>query len=404
MFLFEQMFNTALNGILSAGMMSAILTVAYGILLASLLFSAYEAWTKGGDVRALGVAALKYLALGLLFGNGGAIYDSIFRSVVGSFDQLAHAMAGAGPGDVFAAWLTEIRNTTLNSTTLLNVITGAFAGMLSAALLLIAMVIYPVAYTIFAVLYALFGTILYVVGPLVLALMPSMGIGTLARRYAINFFVFSAWGLLYGIFCRLAIALNINSMAAITGAGSFAGALSGATAEVLLAAASILFSVCILLIPFLARRIVEGDLGSSMFTVLGAAAALAQSAVAVATGSSEGFGKVASAGGDGGGGSASSGASGSSGSSPNGPSSPVADGAGTGSSAGAVAGGGSQAPSGPRSGGSRGSGWRPATITHAIGWLTGATAALGVRGGQRALSAGRSLAARVGGDGSSASD
>ena len=335
MFLFEQMFNTALNGIVSAGMMSAILTVAYGILLASLLFSAYEAWTKGGDVRALGIAALKYLALGLLFGNGGAIYDSIFRSVVGSFDQLAHAMAGAGPGDVFAAWLTEIRNTTLNSTTLLNVITGAFAGMLSAALLLIAMVLYPVAYTIFAVFYSLFGTILYVVGPLVLALMPSMGLGTLARRYAINFFIFSAWGLLYGIFCRLAIALNINSMAAITGAGSFAGALSGATAEVLLAAASILFSVCILLIPFLARRIVEGDLGSSMFTVLGAAAALAQAAVAVATGSSEGFGKVASAG-EGGGGSAASGSSGSSGAPPTGPSSPAADSAGTGSSSGAV--------------------------------------------------------------------
>jgi hypothetical protein len=400
MFLFEQMFNTALNGIVSAGMMSAILTVAYGILLASLLFSAYEAWTKGGDVRALGIAALKYLALGLLFGNGGAIYDSIFRSVVGSFDQLAHAMAGAGPGDVFAAWLTEIRNTTLNSTTLLNVITGAFAGMLSAALLLIAMVLYPVAYTIFAVLYSLFGTILYVVGPLVLALMPSMGLGTLARRYAINFFIFSAWGLLYGIFCRLAIALNINSMAAITGAGSFAGALSGATAEVLLAAASILFSVCILLIPFLARRIVEGDLGSSMFTVLGAAAALAQSAVAVATGSSEGFGKVASAG-EGGGGSA---ASGSSGAPPSGPSSPAADSAGTGSSAGAVAGGVGQAPSGPRSSGNRGSGWRPASIPHAIGWLTGAAAGLGVRGGQRALSAGRNLAARVGGDGSSASD
>lgn len=403
MFLFEQMFNTALNGILSAGMMSAILTVSYGILLASLLFSAYEAWTKGGDVRALGVAALKYLAVGLLFGNGGAIYDSIFRSVVGSFDQLAHAMAGAGPGDVFAAWLTEIRNTTLNSTTLLNVITGAFAGILSAALLLIAMVLYPVAYTIFAVLYSLFGTILYVVGPLVLALMPSMGLGTLARRYAINFFIFSAWGLLYGIFCRLAIALNINSMAAITGAGSFAGALSGATAEVLLAAASILFSVCILLIPFLARRIVEGDLGSSMFTVLGAAAALAQSAVAAATGSSEGFGKVASAG-EGGGGSAASGASGSSGAPPTGPSSPAADSAGIGSSAGAVAGSGGQAPSGPRSSGTRGSGWRPANIPHAIGWLTGAAAALGVRGGQRALSAGRNLAARVGGDGSSASD
>ncbi|HNF04150.1 MAG TPA: hypothetical protein PL146_02125, partial [Mycobacterium sp.] len=75
MFLFEQMFNTALSGINSAGLMSTILTVAYGILLASLLFSAYEAWVRGGDVRALGVSAVKYLALGLLFLNGGAVYD-----------------------------------------------------------------------------------------------------------------------------------------------------------------------------------------------------------------------------------------------------------------------------------------------------------------------------------------
>ena len=34
------------------------------------------------------------------------------------------------------------------------------------------------------------------------------------------------------------------------------------------------FSVCILLIPMLAKRIVEGDVGSSMLTVLGTAAAL----------------------------------------------------------------------------------------------------------------------------------
>ena len=33
MFYYEQMFNTALNGIMTAGLMSTILTVAYGILL-----------------------------------------------------------------------------------------------------------------------------------------------------------------------------------------------------------------------------------------------------------------------------------------------------------------------------------------------------------------------------------
>src|SRR3970040_2935332 len=81
--------------------------------------------------------------------------------------------------------------------------------------------------------------------------------------------------------------------------------MTAAHSEVLLAAASILFSVCILLIPFLAKRIVEGDLGSTMFAALATTAALAQSAVAFAAGSGDGFGRVAASGAsDGGGGSA----------------------------------------------------------------------------------------------------
>jgi hypothetical protein len=386
-FLFEQMFNTALNGINSAGLMSTILTVAYGILLASLLFSAYEAWVRGGDVRALGVSALKYLALGLLFLNGGAVYDSVVRAVLGAFNQIAHTMAGAGPNDVFTNWKNELV-AAASSGTFLNVITGSIAGLLSALLLLIAMILYPVSYAIFTILYALYGTILYTTGPLVLALLPTMGLGSLARRYAINFMIFGAWGLIYGVFCRLAIALNINSMAAITGAGNLGGLLTGATAEVLLAAASILFSVCILLIPFLAKRIVEGDLGSTMLTVLGTAAAMAQAAVATASGVADGFGRTASSGG----GAESSGAG-----------SVVPSGAppappppsGSGQSAGGTAAPQTSAPSGPRqSTGSIGQ-HRPVNIPHAVGWLAGAAAALGVQGGQRVVQAGRGLAARA---------
>ena len=39
-------------------------------------------------------------------------------------------------------------------------------GLLSALLLLIAMIVYPVAYALFAVFYSLYGTILFVTGPL----------------------------------------------------------------------------------------------------------------------------------------------------------------------------------------------------------------------------------------------
>jgi hypothetical protein len=38
---------------------------------------------------------------------------------------------------------------------------------------------------------------------------------------------------------------------------------------------------------------------------------------------------------------------------------------------------------------------RPVNIPHAVGWLAGAAAAIGVRGGQRAVLAGRNLVTRV---------
>ena len=386
MFYYEQMFNTALSGIMSAGLMSTVLTVAYGILLASLLFSAYEAWTKGGDVRALGVAGVKYLALGALFMNDGAVYERVFRDVLGAFNQISHTMAGAGPTDVFKGWANDIYVQGNLSTTFLNLVTGSIPGLLSALLLLIAMIVYPVAYALFAVFYSLYGTILFVTGPLVLALMPSFGLGSLARRYAINVMIFGAWGLIYGIFCRLAIAINVNSMAALTSANSFAGVLAGASQEILLAVASILFSVCILLIPVLAKRIVEGDLGGSMLTVLGAATTMAQSLMSIAAGASGGMQGAAAGGG--GGAAAGSGGGVAAASSNTAPAGPSAAGGGAGSSA---TSGGSRSPRGP-SGSGRGPGdFRPPNIPHAAGWLGGAVAAVAMRGGQSAVAAGRKM-------------
>jgi hypothetical protein len=382
MFYYEQMFNTALNGIMTAGLMSTILTVAYGILLASLLFSAYEAWTRGGDVRALGVSGVKYLALGALFMNDGAVYERVFRDVLAVFNQMSHTMAGAGPSDVFNAWRNDLFAYGATTGTFLNLVTLGAPALLSALLLLIAMIVYPVAYALFSVFYSLYGTILFVTGPLVLALMPSFGLGSLAKRYAINVMIFGSWGLIYGIFCRLAIAINVHSMAALTSANSFAGALAGASQEVLLAVASVLFSVCILLIPVLAKRIVEGDVGGSMLAVLGTATAMAQSLMSAAAGLGSGAGSMqgASAGGGGGtGGPAPGAAASSSNTAPAGP--PTNTGAS----------GGSRSPNGP-SGSSPGS-YRAPNVPHAVGWVGGAAAALAVQGAQSAVAAGRRMLA-----------
>jgi hypothetical protein len=319
--------------------------------------------------------------------NNGAVYERVFRDVLGVFNQISHTMAGAGPTDVFKAWANDIYVHGSLSTTFLNLVIGSIPGLLSALLLLIAMIVYPVAYALFAVFYSLYGTILFVTGPLVLALMPSFGLGSLAKRYAINVMIFGAWGLIYGIFCRLAMAINVHSMAALTSANSFAGVLAGASQEILLAVASILFSVCILLIPLLAKRIVEGDLGGSMLTALGTATALAQGAMSLVAGAGGGSGGMQSASAGGGGGAvAGSGgglAAASSNTAPAGPSSTVG---GVGS--------GSRSPRGPSGSGGRGPGdYRPPNIPHAAGWLGGAVAAMAIQGGQKAVATGRKMLA-----------
>jgi len=182
----------------------------------------------------------------------------------------------------------------------------------------------------------------------------------------------------------------MDSMAAITSAGSIAGALAGASTEVLLAVASILFSVCILLIPMLAKRIVEGDVGSSMLTVLGTAAALGHAMMSLAAGPGDGYGAMSSAGGGSGNGAMGGGGGGSSNTAPSAPASGE-----TGTGVSGVGSGGGHAPSGP-SGGGRGMGnYRPPNIPHAIGWMAGAAAALGVQGGKQVAQAGKNLASKM---------
>ena len=97
-----------------------------------------------------------------------------------------------------------------------------------------------------------------------LALLPAYGMGQLARTYLVNLLIFQAWGLVYAIIGALTVAINMNSVQAVLNSGGVAGFFQNASADLLLALASILFSVAIAFIPYLASRIVRGDIGSTV--------------------------------------------------------------------------------------------------------------------------------------------
>lgn len=290
MFYFEQLFQTALNGIDSANVTGAVLSVAGVILLLSFLYSAYQAFAAGGDVRMLAVSGIKYLILGLVF----ASYGTVFRDVNGMFNSVANFIYNStGVGDVFSNWMSQLAQywQSNGNTSLWNLVTGLASGVISLWLILGAFVIFPVCYLIFTVFYAMYGAVLYVTGPFVLALLPTRGLGQLSRTYLINLMTFQAWGLIYAIIQVLMSAVNLSSINAVLGANGVLNSFVGSSEMILLALTASIFSFLIALIPFMASRIVRGDVGSTMLMLVGTMTAAAGAVASLAAASFVGVGE-----------------------------------------------------------------------------------------------------------------
>jgi len=291
-FYFQQLFQTALNGIDTANVTGAVLGVAGTILLLSFLYSAYQAFASGGDVRMLAISGIKYLALGLVFAN----YGEVFRDVNGMFNSVANFIYNStGVGDLFANWMNQLAQywQTNGNASLWNLVTGLASGVISLLLILCAFVLFPVCYLIFTVFYAMYGSVLYVTGPFVLALLPARGLGQLSRTYLVNLMTFQAWGLIYAILQVLMSAVNLSSINAVLNANGVLNSFVGSSQMILLALTASIFSLSIALIPFIASRIVRGDVGSTMMTVVSAITTTASAAAGLAAGSFSGVGEGA---------------------------------------------------------------------------------------------------------------
>jgi hypothetical protein len=267
-FYFEQLLQRGLNGIDHQGITTAVLQIAGVILILSLLWAVYEAYSSGGDVRLLGVAAIKYLVLGLVFLN----YQSAFRAVNGMFNGVADGIYNLSGGlDVIQQWNNSLSQAWQSDpnwfSALWNLVTGGVSAVVAGLITLVGYLLLPFTYTLFTLFYALYGSILYVVGPFVLALMPSRGLGQLGRTYFVNMMIFQSWGLLYAIFQSLMSALQITDPNQFS--GSFLQAFVGSSQMIVMSLASVLLSIMIALIPFIASRIVRGEVGGTLMTVIG---------------------------------------------------------------------------------------------------------------------------------------
>jgi hypothetical protein len=291
-FYFQQLMNTAMGGIDATSIIPTITNIAFAILLVGFLIGLYQAAVRGGDLQALAVTAIKYLVVAMIIAN----WASVFRDVNGSFNAVANFIgSSSGASDMFLNWMTQLQQQATNNPglTFWDLINGDAAGTITVLLLLVAYVLYALAIIVFCFFYVLFGSLLYVLGPLVLALIPVSGIGQLGKTYAINVMIWNAWGILYAVFGALITAIHFNHVNDVLGNG-FLGFLKGVPDSLMLGLVSVFYALAIALVPFIAKRIISGDVGSTAFTLVRAGAVAAGAALAGVSGFSAGAGAGAS--------------------------------------------------------------------------------------------------------------
>jgi hypothetical protein len=292
-FYFEHLLNTALGAIDGTRVIPTITNMAFAILLIGFLVGLYQAALRRGDFQALAVTAIKYLVVAMILSN----WTTVFRDVNGSFTAVADFVSNSsGAGDMFMNWMTQLQQqaTTNPNLTFWDMITGDISGTITVGLLLIAYIVYALAIIIFCFFYTLYGTVLYVTGPLVLALIPVSGIGQLGKTYAINLMIWNAWGILYSVFGALITAIHFNQVNNVLGNG-FLGFLQGVPDSTMLGLVSIFYALAVAMVPFIAKGIISGDVGSTVMALVRAAAAAAGAALAAVSGFAAGAGAGATA-------------------------------------------------------------------------------------------------------------
>lgn len=295
MFYFQQLLNQGLDGIDRTGMIPTMVGIGYTILLIGFLVGIYQAAMRGGDLQSLAVTGVKYLVVAMILAN----WATVFREVNGSFNQVAQFIdSSSGADDLYMSWMDQLKQqfATTGFSSILPSISESLSSILTALLILVAYLVFAVMVVVFAFFYTLYGCILYVLGPLVLALLPMGGVGQLAKSYATNAMIWNSWGILYATLGSLITAIQFARVDQVLAQGFLKGFFRGAADSIILGLVSIFYALALGLIPFMAKKLVSGDVGATAVSLVKAGAAAAGTALAAASGLTAGTAAASSAG------------------------------------------------------------------------------------------------------------
>jgi hypothetical protein len=284
---FESFLKTAVSGIQGSGVIAGMMNVAYVIMLVGFLWEVYQSALHGGDVKGLGKSMVKYLATALVVQAWPTVFVDVNHAFVNAGSWMT---TQGGAANVLDTWMSNLKDqfNQQGFQHTWNLIAGEMAGLIDAILIFIAYLLYPIVTVIFGFFYLMMGSVLYIAGPLVISLLPLGATNRLAKAYIENVFIWNAWPLLYGALGLLISAVHLDNMQQILSSQGFLGALNGMEGSFLVGLISIVYSVAIATIPFMAKSIVNGDVGSVARQMLAAATTAVAAGTAAVAGASAG--------------------------------------------------------------------------------------------------------------------
>lgn len=286
--LFERFLTQAVAGIDSTSITSGMQTVAYVVLLVGFLWQVYQSALHGGDVRGLGTNLIKYIVTAVVIMNYGTVFTTINQGFVNAGNWIGNASGGLS---LFDNWKNDLQTeySQAGVQQLWGLITGSMAGLIDGLLIIVAYLLYPIVIVLFGFFYIFYGSVLYIFGPIVIALLPLGGANRIAKSYIENVFIWNAWPILYGGFGALLSAVQMGQVGQMLNQNDFLGGLGNLEGSFLIGIASIIYSLAIAVIPFIAKRIVSGDVGATAVALVGAAATVVTAGIAAGEGAAAGF-------------------------------------------------------------------------------------------------------------------
>ncbi len=258
-----------------SGLNSTLQGVAYTVLIVTLLLGVYESFFAGGSLCQLAVTFVKFGVAAAVIGN----WTDLVTDVVQAGTFIASVFLHGGD-DVIANWATSIQSTVTQSGTgtgfsIVSLLTTgadtAGAGLVEFLIIGVSTILFFLAMKILTICFVFWGGILYCMGPMLIALSPSGLVSSHVRSYCRSLAEWALWPALYAMFCTLMTTVSMGNTTQVLGAQQVAAGGDSATNQTMvLALISLLYGICMIIIPFIAHYVV----GSSFAGVAAGVAAV----------------------------------------------------------------------------------------------------------------------------------